>query len=82
MTAEEYKKLLEADFDDMDISRMKDIREIRIDRNLPKEERIRQYLRQVENPYLVRVGGVKVKVRFADEGISFEQAFEEMLLNM
>ena len=82
MTADEYRKCLETDFDDVDINDLKDIREIRIDRNLPREERIKQYLKQVGNPYLVRVDDVKVKVRFANNGTSFEDAFEEMLFNM
>lgn len=82
MTAEEYRRLLDTDFDDVDIKQMKDIRDIRIDRNLPKEKRTKQYLRQVGNPYMVRVGNIKAKIRFANNGTSFEDAFEEMLFNM
>ena len=82
MTAEEYRQFLDADFNDVDIKDMKDIRDIRIDRSLPQEKRTRQYLRQVGNPYLVRVGDVKVKIRFANQGISFEDVFEDMLINM
>lgn len=82
MTADEYRRYLDADFDDVEIKDMKDIRDIRIDRSLPQEKRTRQYLRQVGNPYLVRVGDVKVKIRFANQGISFEDAFEDMLINM
>ena len=82
MTADEYRRLLETDFSDVKLEEMKDIRDIRIDRSLPKEKRVAQYIRQVGNPYLVRVGDVKVKVRFANNGVSFEEAFENMLLNM
>ena len=32
--------------------------------------------------YLVRIGNMKVKVRFANNGISLEQAFENMLLSV
>lgn len=56
--------------------------EIRIDRNQTKEKRIAQYLRQVGNPYLVCIGNVKVKIRFANNGVSFEDAFEELLLSV
>lgn len=82
MTAEEYRKFLETDFDDVDLKDMKDIRDIRIDRSLSKEKRTKKYLKQVGNPYMVRVGNVKVKIRFANNGTTFEDAFEEMLLNM
>ena len=82
MTADEYRRFLNTDFDDVDIKRMKDIRDIRIDRSLPREKRVKQYLRQVGNPYMVRVGNIKVKIRYTNEGNSFEDTFEEMLLNM
>ena len=77
MTAEEYRNYLETDFDDVDLKELKDIRKIRIDRNQTKEKRIAQYLRQVGNPYLVCIGNVKVKIRFANNGVSFEDAFED-----
>ena len=73
---------LETDFDDVDLKELKDIRKIRIDRNHTKEKRIAQYLRQVGNPYLVCIGNVKVKIRFANNGVSFEDAFEELLLSV
>ncbi|MEE3393505.1 MAG: hypothetical protein VZR23_07485 [Lachnospiraceae bacterium] len=56
-----------------------DITKLRIDRSKPVEERRRQYLKQVGNPYLVRVGDTIVRVSFAENGVSFEEAFENML---
>ena len=82
MTAEEYRKYLEQDFDDVDVNELKDIRKVRIDRSQTKEKRIAQYLKQVGNPYMVRVGNVKVKIRFANNGVSFEDAFEDLLLSV
>lgn len=82
MTAEEYRRYLETDFGDVETEELKDIRKIRVDRKQTKEKRIAQYLKQVGNPYMVRVGNVKVKIRFANNGISFEDAFEELLLSV
>lgn len=82
MTAEEYRKYLETDFDDVDVNELKDIRKVRIGRSQTKEKRIAQYLKQVGNPYMVRVGNVKVKIRFANNGVSFEDAFEDLLLSV
>lgn len=31
---------------------------------------------------MVRIGNMKIKVRFANNGISFNQAFENLLLNI
>ena len=49
------------------IDDLKDIRDVRIDPELKGEERIRDFLRQVGNPYLFRSGGVVVRVEFAGE---------------
>ena len=38
--------------------------------------------RQVGKTYLVCIGNVKVKIRFANNGVSFEDAFEELLLSV
>ena len=82
MTEEEYKKCIDLDFDDVDINDLKNIQDVGIDRGCPKKDRIDQYLKQVGNPYLVRVDGIKSKIRFADKGVSMEELFEDMLFHM
>ena len=82
MTAGEYRALLAVDFEDVEIGSLTDISGIRIDKGLPLEKRRQQYLRQAGNPYLVRIGNMKVKVRFAENGVSMEEAFENMLLSV
>lgn len=82
MTAEEYRALLDTDFSDVDIEDLTDVRKIKIDKNLPQEKRQAQYLKQVGNPYLLRRGSMMIKVRFANNGLSMEQAFENLLLNV
>ena len=77
MTVEEYRKLQMVDFEDVELGSLMDISKIRIDREQPVEKRRQQYLGKVGNPYLVRVGNIKVKVRFADNGVSMEDAFEK-----
>lgn len=79
MIAEEHRKFLEMDFSDVKLEELVDISNIRLDRNKDTEERKKQYLNQVKNPYLVRVGDTMVKIRFANNGISFEDAFENLL---
>ena len=82
MPAEEYRALLAVDFEDVEPGSLTDISKLRIDKGQPLEKRRQQYLKQVGNPYLVRVGGMKVKVRFAEGGVSMEEAFENMLLSV
>lgn len=80
MTAEEHRKFLAQDFDDVKPEELKDVTKIRIDRDRTVEERKKQYLRKVGNPYLVKVGDTMVKIRFANNGVSFEDVFESLLL--
>ena len=82
MTAEEYRNYLDQDFSDVDINEMTDLRMIKTDRNKSLQERRDIFLNKVGNPYLVRIGNMKVKVRFANNGISMEQAVENMLLSV
>lgn len=82
MTAKEYRKMLEADFSDTNISDMPDLAKVKINPDKSQIERQKEYLKKVGNPYMVRVGNMKIKVRFANNGISFNQAFENLLLNI
>ena len=82
MTAEEYRKYMEQDFSDVNIDEMTDLLTVKADRNKSLKKRREAYLNKVGNPYLVRIGNMKVKVRFANNGISLEQAFENMLLSV
>ena len=82
MTAEEYRKYLEQDFSDVNIDEMTDLLTVKADRNKSLKKRREAYLNKVGNPYLVRIGNMKVKVRFANNGISLEQAFENILLSV
>ena len=82
MTVEEYRALLDTDFINVDIEQLTDIRNIKIDKNLSQEKRQAQFLKQVGNPYLLRRGSMNIKVSFANNGLSMEQAFENLLLNV
>ena len=82
MMVEKCKELLTVDFEDVEISRLTDISKLRIDRGQPVAKRRKQYLEKVGNPYLVRVGNIKVKVRFTNNGVSMEDAFENLLLSV
>ena len=82
MTAKEYRALLAVDFEDVELGSLTDISKLRIDKGQPLEKRRQQYLKKVGKPYLVSVGSMKVKVRFAEGGVSMEEAFENMLLSV
>lgn len=47
---------------------------------LPKEERIACFLQAVKNPYCFCIGGVGVKIEFAESGPSLKDTLTDFLL--
>ena len=78
MTIEEMKAV---DVRTVDRDSLVDIRDVVIDRSLPKQERIRSFLQQIKNPYVFKVGDVVVKTVFADTDRTFEDCLESYLEN-
>ncbi|SHJ88877.1 hypothetical protein SAMN02745975_03148 [Geosporobacter subterraneus DSM 17957] len=56
-----------------------DIRDISVDKNLSKEERIAEYVRQIKDPYNFKCGNFTVWVRFADNGVTLEDCLQRLL---
>ena len=65
MTSEELKKMAEADIREVDPDELVDIADIQIDAGKPKQEKIKDYLGQIKNPYCFKSHGVKVKISFS-----------------
>lgn len=63
-----------------DIDDLVDLRDVTIDRSLPLRERFLDFVSQVKNPYLFKVGPIIVKL---DKGgdIRFSDALARGLLN-
>lgn len=57
-----------------------DIRDISVDQNLPREERIAEFLRQIKNPYCFKCGKFTVHAQFAENGISLEDCLKQVLI--
>ena len=56
-----------------------DIRDVHVDRRLPREQRITDYIRQIKNPYLFKCGPFTVHVGFTANGISLEECIAGLL---
>lgn len=82
MSADEYRRLIDTDFSDVELEELTDISTLRVDTSLPLEERMDKYLRDIHNPYFFRNKKMKIKVGFANNGVTFEEAFENMLLSV
>lgn len=55
-----------------------DIRTVSVDRSLPREARIAEFVRQIKNPYKFKCGKFTVTAKYADTG----QTLEDCLLQM
>lgn len=49
-----------------------DIRDVRVNKALPREQRISEFVRQIKNPYLFKCGQFTVHVGFTANGVSLE----------
>ena len=76
MTVEEMKNI---DIRTVDPETLVDVIKIQIDESLSPEERKREYLRQVKNPYCFRVGDVVVKCSYSNDGVTIRDRFEQLV---
>ena len=49
----------------VNIDDLVDLRDVKIDPKLPKEERIRSYIEQIKNPYCYLYKGMVIKICFS-----------------
>ena len=68
--------------DSCELEELVDIRDVKIDRTLPKEERIKSFLEQVKNPYCFRVGDVKVRVSYANNARTLDDNFSSLIASL
>ena len=64
------------------LSDLVDIRDVKIDRTLPTEERVKSYVEQIKNPYCFRVGDVKVHISYSDEAQTLNDSFSSMIASL
>ena len=66
LDSEILRKMSQADIRTVKPEELVDITGIEIDRKQPAAKRIKSYVEQVHNPYLVRVGDYTVKTEYSD----------------
>lgn len=59
-----------------------DIRDVKIDRSKPVEERMKSYVEQIKNPYLFKVGNTVVRVSYANTQDTINDNFVDLLASM
>ena len=63
-----------------DTSALVDIKDVSVDKNLTKEERIAEFIRQIKNPYCFKCGKFTVRAQFSEGGVSLEDCLKQILI--
>ena len=71
-TVEQIKAMQDVDIRSVDPDTLRDIRDVKVNTDLPKSERILDFIRQIGNPYCYRHGKYVVKVSFTDTDVTLE----------
>lgn len=73
LTAEDMNAMMAVDIKAVGRSTLRDIRDVEINTELPKKERMSDFIRQIGNPYCYRHGSYVVKVSFTDTDATLEE---------
>ena len=69
---EQIEAMQNVDIRTVDPTGLRDIREVKVNTDLPKRERILDFIRQIGNPYCYRHGKYVVKVSFTDTDVTLK----------
>jgi len=56
-----------------------DIRSVSVDKALPREARIAEFIKQIKNPYKFKCGKFTVTAKYADSGLTLEDCLMQMI---
>lgn len=73
LSKEAITTMRNVDIRSVDPETLRDIRDVQVHAELPKGERIRDFIRQIGNPYCYRHGKYVVKVSFTDTDVTLEE---------
>ena len=59
-----------------------DKRDVKIDRSMSVEERMKSYVEQIKNPYMFKVGNTVVRVSYANTQATINDNFVNLLASM
>lgn len=81
LTAADIDAMQRVDIRTVDPETLTDIRDVEVNTELPKRERILDFIRQIGNPYCYRHGKYVVKISFTDTDVTLEDRMLAYLRN-
>ena len=79
---EKLDKCRNINLDEIDINDVDEITNIKIDRRKSSNERILDFLNEVKNPYIFKVNGKLVRIRFSDTEKTADDCLTSVLQNL
>lgn len=67
------------DIREIDRDALVDLRTIHINTDLPKAERMLDYVRQIKDPYCYKIGKYVVCLRFSEDGPTAQEVFSDLV---
>lgn len=56
-----------------------DIRDVKVDKSLPKNERIAQFVRQIKDPYHFKCGKFTITAKYTNNGPTIEDCLQRIM---
>ena len=63
----DLEKMKTMDINNIPLDELIDIRDVKVDINLPQKERLLDYIKQIKNPYCYKYGEFKVRIHFNEK---------------
>lgn len=79
LTIEELEELRKVNLDKIDLNTLVDLNSIYIDTSMPKEKRIKMLLESGINPYIFRIGNMKIKINYMNTGKTLSDIIENII---
>ena len=80
LTAQELEQMKSVNIGAVSADALADVSGMAFDRTLSQEERVARFVKRAVNPYCFNVGGVGVKIEFAEDGPSLQEILAAFLI--
>lgn len=82
LTLKRLDEMKNVDINTVDPNDLVDIRDVVVNKNLPKNERIMDFINQIKNPYCYKCNGIVVKICFSETEDTLEDRLEKCFRTM
>lgn len=78
----EYEQMKQVDIQTVDVNILVDIDTIKIRKELPKEERLKDFVEKIKNPFCFKCNGMVVKAVYNNNGETLEEKLVRLFFTM